>query len=80
MQTSSSPPETTGSVTNDDDESDASTVGTADTVGFSFCQINVSLAQVNHQDRYKNLKSTWILLDTQSSCDIFANKRLLHNI
>ena len=49
-----------------------------DSVGFSFCQI--TLAQVNSKDRYKGLKPSWVLLDTQSSCDIFANRKLLKNI
>ena len=45
------------------------------TVGFSFTQYNLSLSQVKGQ-----LKSTWVLLDTQSSCDIFSNQHLLHDI
>ena len=44
-------------------------------VGFSFTQYNLSLSQVKGQ-----LKSTWVLLDTQSSCDIFSNQHLLHDI
>ena len=80
MQTTPFLPETATDIANNEDEDDTSTVGTADTVGFSFCQVNVTLAQVNHQHRYKNLKSTWVLLDTQLSCDIFENKQLLHNI
>ena len=80
MQTTPFFPETATDIANNEDGDDTSTVGTADTVGFSFCKVNVTLAQVNHQDRYKNLKPTWVLLDTQSSCDIFVNKWLLHNI
>ena len=44
-------------------------------VGFSFTQYNLSLSQVKGQ-----LKSTWVLLDTQSSCDIFSNQHLFHDI
>ena len=44
-------------------------------VRFSFTQYNLSLSQVKGQ-----LKSTWVLLDTNSSCGIFSNQNLLHDI
>ena len=32
------------------------------------------------EEHYKGLKDSWILLDTQSNCDIFHNKNFLTNI
>jgi len=61
-------------------DDDTSSNASRDSVGFSFYQMNVTLTQVNETDRYKGLKTTWVLLDTQSSCDIFANEKLLKNI
>ena len=43
--------------------------------GFCMAQFDFTLTQLKAK-----LKPTWILLDTQSSCDIFNNKDLLENI
>ena len=43
--------------------------------GFSFTQIEYNLTQHEH-----SLNPLWVLLDTQSSCDIFRNSDLLENI
>ena len=43
--------------------------------GFCMTQFDFTLTQIKAK-----LKPTWILLDTQSSCDIFNNKDLLENI
>ena len=47
-----------------------------DEKGFSFMQYNLNLMQMNG----KQLNPKWVLLDTQSSCDIFNNTDLLHDI
>ena len=43
--------------------------------GFSFMPCSFSMVQVKHQ-----LNPSWVLLDTQSSCNIFNNRMLLENI
>ena len=43
--------------------------------GFSFTQYEYNLALTNH-----SLNPSWVLLDTQSSCDIFNNGNLLEDI
>ena len=43
--------------------------------GFSFMQCSFSMIQAKHQ-----LNPSWVLLDTQSSCDIFNNRMLLEDI
>jgi len=58
-------------VTNDDYDSE-------DGLGFGFLQVNYSLLQSG--SRYDGLNENWVLLDTQSNCDIFRNKKLLKNI
>ena len=35
---------------------------------------------VDGQERYSGLQPSWVLLDTQSTDDIFHNRRLVHNI
>lgn len=43
-----------------------------------FCFANVDLSRYRDlDDKYESLKSTWILLDAQSNCDIFKNEDLL---
>ena len=60
-----------------ENSSDASSIGSTDTVGFCF----MSMSRYRTiEDSFGSLKSTWILLDTQSNCDIFRNKQLLHDI
>ena len=46
-------------------------------LGFSFLQVVFSLTQ---SIPFPHVNQNWILLDTQSSCDICNNKKLLHNI
>ena len=48
-----------------------------DRVAFGFFQLSYSMMQ---SDRYKGLKSNWVLLDSQSNCDIFCNHKMLKNI
>ena len=48
-----------------------------DRVAFVFFQVSYAMMQSN---RYKGLSSNWVLLDSQSNCDIFCNKKLLMNI
>ena len=48
-----------------------------DRVTFGFFQVSYAMMQ---SDRYKRLSSNWVLLDSQSNCDIFCNKKLLMNI
>ena len=43
--------------------------------GFSFMQCSFNMIRAKHQ-----LNASWVLLDTQSSCDIFNNERLLEDI
>ena len=47
-------------------------------MGFGFMQIQVSLFQ--SQKRQSGINKNWVLLDTQSNCDIFMNPRLLCDI
>ena len=51
----------------------------SNTIGFCFANVDSSRYK-NLDDKYISLKSTWILLDTQSNCDIFKNRALLKNI
>ena len=44
----------------------------------SFTQMGYAMAQ--SRTRYNGVKATWILLDTQSNCDIFRNPEYLTNI
>ena len=48
-------------------------------VSFGFVQVAVSMFQ-EEQNRYKGLSRDWVLLDTQSNCDIFNNPNLLSDI
>jgi len=51
----------------------------ADTsLGFGFAQVAYTMFQDNI--RYNGLSKNWILLDTQSNCDIFRNNELLKNV
>ena len=59
------------------DESGSS--DTVDTIGFCFANLGSSRYK-DLDDKYVSLKSTWILLDTQSNCDIFKNKDLLKDV
>ena len=43
--------------------------------GFSFAQLEYNLSQTEFV-----LNPKWVLLDTQSSCDIFYNSQLIHDI
>ena len=43
--------------------------------GFSFTQHEYNFTSTAH-----TLNSSWVLLDTQSSCDIFKNENLLENV
>jgi len=52
---------------NDDDER----------IAFGFFQCSYSMMQNN---RYRGLQKNWVLLDSQSNCDIFCNPALLRNI
>jgi len=47
-----------------------------DNVGFAFLQ-HISFLQ---KGKISGLSDSWILLDTQSNCDIFCNKNLLHDV
>jgi len=49
-----------------------------DQLGFGFMQLSLSMLQAN--GRYEGLDKNWVLLDTQSNCDIFKNSELLHNV
>jgi len=60
----------TESIPSAKNKSDASSTGSKDSVGFSFMQQPIS----------NGLDDLWILLDTQSSVDIFKSKRLLESI
>jgi len=46
-------------------------------IAFVFFQCNYSMIQ---SDCYCGLKSNWVLLDSQSNCDMFCNPQLLRNI
>jgi len=48
-----------------------------DTLGFGFLNVSFTLMDGH---RYNGLNDDWVLLDTQSNCDIFKNPRLLTNI
>jgi len=48
-------------------------------LGFGFLQVSYAMFQANDQ-RYQGLNKNWVLLDTQSNCDIFRNKGLLENV
>ena len=47
-------------------------------LGFGFLNVSYSLFQSGK--RYEGLQDNWILLDTQSNCDIFKNSKLLKNL
>ena len=47
-------------------------------LGFGFAQVAYTMFQDNI--RYNGLSKNWILLDTQSNCDIFRNSDLLKNV
>jgi len=49
-----------------------------DQMGFGFMQLSLSMLQAN--GRYDGLDKNWVLLDTQSNCDIFKNSELLQNV
>ena len=78
--------EDTGAVSDACDSSgdDSSETSSLNAYSFSFLQtMLMSFNQIKDsefEDRYNGLKDSWILLDTQSNCDIFHNKRLLTNI
>ena len=68
----------------DDDDSSVSTTSVG-VYNFSFLQraVKLSFNQIvttSPEDRYADIEPTWILLDTQSNCDIFNNKRMLSSI
>lgn len=72
------------STSTSDDSSTSSNISN-DTIGFCFTGLSkfcfTGTARYRDlEDKYISIKSTWILLDTQSNCDIFKNKRLLHDI
>jgi len=54
----------------------AATANDTSTFGFGFMQVSM----LQSQSRYQGLSKFWILLDTQSNCDIFRNPALLTNI
>ena len=71
--------------TSTSDNSSVSSNVSTDTIGFCFTGLArycfTGMARYRDlEDKYVSIKSTWILLDTQSNCDIFKNKRLLHDI
>jgi len=48
-------------------------------LNFGFFQVSYSLLQ-NRENEHQELNENWVLLDTQSNCDIFRNKKLLSNV
>ena len=51
------------------------------TINFGFCQVSEPIStDLEHLEKCGTIPSTWILLDSQSTCDIFVNPHILHNI
>ena len=55
-----------------------------DTLGLCFacvCFWNIDNERCRKLNKtFLSIKSTWILLDTQSNCDVFKNRKFLHDI
>jgi len=66
--------DSTAVTTHHSDHTDEEYVGPF--LGLGFLQVKISLAQSKHS----GLNDNWILLDTQSNCDIFRNQRFLCNV
>ena len=52
----------------------------SDSIGFGFLQLSFSQLKHDWPENEKSINHDWVLLDSQSNCDIFCNKRLLTNI
>ena len=63
------------------DDPDENFSPVTDYMGFGFMQISMFQAEdMRAQERFNGINENWVLLDTQSNCDIFRNPRLLENI
>jgi len=51
-----------------------------ESIGFGFLQVSFSQLKHDWPEDGKSINQDWVLLDSQSNCDIFRNKRLLTNI
>jgi len=52
----------------------------AESITFGFLQVSFSQLKHDWNDNVKGINKNWVLLDSQSNCDIFCNKNLLSNV
>ena len=55
-------------------------VSDTESIAFGFLQVSFSQLKHDWTDDVQNISKNWVLLDSQSNCDIFCNKNLLTNI
>jgi len=63
-----------------DDDTEESMSDALGSLNFSFFQSGLSFMTDTNNNKFRGLKPTWILLDTQSTVDIFHNPGLLTDI
>jgi len=51
-----------------------------DSIAFGFLKVSFSQLKHDWTDDVQGINKNWVLLDSQSNCDIFCNKNLLSNV